>query len=300
MFYSRHLCMRSLQVTDAPFILSLLNSEAFLRFIGDRQVRTLHEARRYITNLLDNETVTYWVACLRSNEKAIGIVSFIQREYLAFHDIGFAFLPEYCGYGYAGEASQAMLTYVVEVCPDQRILAAVMPDNVDSVRLLERLGLRFDQVLTRVDADVRETLHLYAISRDELLINRVSQHYFDLFSNRDGRVPRFDELTSICLDSVLFNHRSGEHFAAANLTQFIQPRQEILTNGYLREFEEYELSSTTHIMGNIAQRQCVYGKEGVIDQAYFSQKGNKLLQFVKECGVWKINSALWEDEAMTM
>ena len=298
MFFSENLFMREPEVSDAAFILALLNSPGFLHYIGDRQVRNLKDASRYIQTIRDNEAISYWIVHLRTTEEAIGIVSMIKRSYLAFHDIGFAFLPQHNGKGYAREASHAMLEYVVDRCHDQRILATVMPENQKSIQLLQRLGLRFDEVLQEANDSRSELLHVYSISRDELLINRLTRHYFELFSNRDGAVPQFERLMAMCQSAALFNNKVGERFKASNLEQFMRPRQVILTKGYLRDFEEFEVSSTTAIVGNIAQRQCLYGKHGIIDGKAFQQQGDKLLQFIKEDGQWKINSALWEDHAL--
>jgi len=295
MFSSENLYMRELEASDASFILELLNTQGFLSFIGDRQVRNLSDSLRYIQTVKENETISYWVVNLNHTDQAIGIVSMIKREYLAFHDIGFAFLPRYSGMGYAREASHAMLEHVIDQCHDQRIFATVMPENINSIKLLQRLGLRFEAVLEEKNDSSSEILHVYSIMRDELLINRLSRNYFKLFSNRHGATPKFDDLVAMCQPSVLFNNKIGERFKATNLEQFIRPRQQILTNGYLSDFEEFELSSTTSIVGNIAQRQCVYGKRGVLDGRAFQQQGDKLIQFIKEDGQWKINSALWED-----
>lgn len=298
MFSSENLSMRELELSDAPFILELLNTDGFLHFIGDRQVRNLADSIRYIQSIKDNEAISYWIVNLDRINLAIGIVSMIKRDYLAFHDIGFAFLPRYSGLGYAREASHAMLEHVIDQCDDHRILATVMPENIHSIKLLQRLGLRFEAVLEEENDSCSEVLHVYSVMRDELLINRLTRQYFTLFSNCHGARPKFDDLIAMCQPSALFSNKIGERFKSANLEQFIQPRQQILTNGYLSDFEEFELNSSTSIVGSIAQRQCLYGKRGVLDGKSFQQQGDKLLQFIKENGQWKINSALWEDHAI--
>ena len=69
----------------------------------------------------------------------------------------------------------------------------------------------------------------------------------------------------------------------------------MLSNGILQEFEERELSETTIISKNIAQRYSAYSKEGIFEQATFSETGTKMFQFLKINGCWKISSLIWND-----
>ncbi len=84
--------------------------------------------------------------------------------------------------------------------------------------------------------------------------------------------------------------------AVYSLASFIEPRQKILTDGTLKEFEEHETIEYTKIIGNIAQRYSAYQKSGILEGKLFKQKGHKFLQFVKTNAEWKISSAIWEDE----
>ena len=49
MIQTERLVLRQLELNDADFILELLNEAAFLRFIGDKGVRTLDAARDYLS-----------------------------------------------------------------------------------------------------------------------------------------------------------------------------------------------------------------------------------------------------------
>ena len=139
------LLLRTLTGGDAEFILRLVNSSGWLTFIGDRHVADDAGAHAYIAKILGNKDVEYFVVTLRETRAPIGIITLIQREYLPHRDIGFAFLPEFEGKGYAREAAAAVLAKLVEQGMDARILATTMPTNRRSITLLEGLGLRLEQ-----------------------------------------------------------------------------------------------------------------------------------------------------------
>ena len=130
---------------DAAFILELVNTEGWLHFIGDRGVRTSVEATAYIRRLMESPQLTYWVAREQKSGQPVGIVTLIKRPYLEHFDIGFAFLPEYQGKAYAYEAVSAVLKNLQQDPQYQKILATTVPGNMRSVKLLEKLGFRFEK-----------------------------------------------------------------------------------------------------------------------------------------------------------
>lgn len=147
------------QETDAEFILRLLNEPSFLKYIGDKSVRTLDDARGYIRNgpmksYEENGFGLYRVG-LKANDRAIGTCGLIQRDALPAPDIGFAFLPEYWNKGYGHESAAEVMRYAREVLRHDRILAITSPDNEASGRLLEKIGLRFERLI-RLSEDADE------------------------------------------------------------------------------------------------------------------------------------------------
>lgn len=144
-----NLCELSNQ--DAPLMLAVLNDPDFLRNVGDRGVRTIDDASRYITDGPVAMYRQYDFGMYKVELKdgtAIGLCGLVKRDGLEDVDIGFAFLPDYRGQGYALEAAQAVLQYGHEVIGLQRIVAIALPDNTPSVRLLEKIGLHFEKTLT--------------------------------------------------------------------------------------------------------------------------------------------------------
>ncbi len=148
---SDRLVLREMTADDAPFILALLNDASFIRNIGDRGVRTLADARRYITKGplagYDEHGYGLWLVELMTERTPIGICGLLKRDVLEDPDIGFAYLPEFQSKGYGFEAARAVLDYAREVLRLRRVLAIVNADNVPSARLLAKLGMSFTGII---------------------------------------------------------------------------------------------------------------------------------------------------------
>jgi len=153
---SPRLLLRQLTLRDDEFILQLLNEEAFVRFIGDKGVRTLHDAREYIARgpieSYRRHGFGLYLTCLRDGATPIGICGLVKRETLEDVDLGFAQLARYCSQGYASEAAAAVLAHGRDVLALPRIVAITAPDNAASIAVLERIGLRFERLI-RLAAD---------------------------------------------------------------------------------------------------------------------------------------------------
>jgi len=145
------LVLRQLSTLDADFILDLLNQPSFLHYIGDRGVRTIQDAENYLRK---GPMESYgrlgfglFMVELKDDQVPIGMCGLIKREALQDVDIGFAFLPHYWSKGVAFEAASAVMTYGRDVLTLDRIVAIVSPDNERSIRLLEKIGLKFEKLL---------------------------------------------------------------------------------------------------------------------------------------------------------
>lgn len=145
------LVLRKLTTDDASFILALLNDSDFLRFIGDRGVKTLADARDYI---LRGPVKSYrqfgfglFLTQLTEGNVPIGICGLLQRDYLDDVDVGFAFLPQFRGQGYATESASAVIAFGKTHFGLRRIVATTQSDNANSIKVLEKLGLKFEQMI---------------------------------------------------------------------------------------------------------------------------------------------------------
>jgi [ribosomal protein S5]-alanine N-acetyltransferase len=163
---TERLFIRPLTITDDNFILELVNTEGWLRFIGNRNVTSQAEAGSYIQRILENKNISYWVVERQGNQDKIGLVTCIKRDYLDHPDIGFAFLPDFCKKGYAYEATSAVLHQLIEKRCLSHILATTFPENSSSIKLLKRIGLAYEK---EIDVE-KEKLHVYGASIDKLLI----------------------------------------------------------------------------------------------------------------------------------
>lgn len=148
---TERLILRQLSTGDADFILGLLNEPSFLRYIGNKGVRTIEDARRYILNgpveSYQRNGFGLYLVELKGSGIPIGISGLVKRESLEHPDIGFAFLPAYWSKGYAVEAARAVMAFARESLGINRILAITSPDNEASARLLGKIGLRFEQMI---------------------------------------------------------------------------------------------------------------------------------------------------------
>lgn len=162
---TERLIVRHLAASDARFIFTLLNDAAWLRFIGDRGVRSHDDAVRYIeSGPIESYSCLgygFYAVQLKECGSPAGICGLAKRPYLDAADLGFAFLPAYRGKGYAFESAHAVLGYARTNLGLTRLLATVRMENHDSASLLEKLGFQFDRLIPHPDGD-RE-LGLFAI-----------------------------------------------------------------------------------------------------------------------------------------
>ena len=129
---------------DAPFVLELLNDPGWIANIGDRGVRTLEQARAYIG---ERFAKTPWFVVRDAEGRPLGMCGLVERDGLDCPDIGYAYLERHSGKGYATEAARAVLAYGRETLGHQRIAAITAPHNTPSQRVLEKIGLRFVQMI---------------------------------------------------------------------------------------------------------------------------------------------------------
>jgi ribosomal-protein-alanine N-acetyltransferase len=148
---------RRLVLDDAPFILRLVNEPSWIEFIGDKGVRTLDDARDYIAKgpgaMYVKHGFGLYVVERKSDGLAIGMCGLIKRDALKDVDIGFAFLPEHWGQGYASESARAMLAHAKDDFGLTRLVAITTQHNGSSIKLLERIGFAFEGMIRFAEAE---------------------------------------------------------------------------------------------------------------------------------------------------
>jgi [ribosomal protein S5]-alanine N-acetyltransferase len=161
---TERLNLREMSEADATFVLEVLNDPGFIRFVGDRGVRTVEEAARYIEERFADSYrrngFGLWLVETKDGGVPAGMCGLVTRKELNVVEVGYAFLPPFRGRGYAFEAASAALGHARDVLGLPRLYAIVDPDNAVSIRALEKLGMRFERTvrLTPEEAEV----NLYA------------------------------------------------------------------------------------------------------------------------------------------
>ena len=144
---TERLVIRQFNLQDDAFVLQLLNEEAFLNFIGDKDVRTLEDARNYLSDgpIASYEAHGYglFLVAEKSSGDPVGMCGLLRRDDQEHPDIGFAFLAEFHSKGFAYESGEAVMKLGHVTMKIGTIVGFVDPKNDRSIRLLERLGLDF-------------------------------------------------------------------------------------------------------------------------------------------------------------
>jgi ribosomal-protein-alanine N-acetyltransferase len=147
---TKRLTLREMSEADAGFVLELLNDPDFMRNVGDRGVRTPEGAARYISERFvegyRRNGFGLWLVETKDEKAPAGICGLVKRDTLPGVDIGYAFLPPFRSKGYAYESASGVLRHARDVLGLRRLYAIVNPDNAGSIRVLEKLGLRFERM----------------------------------------------------------------------------------------------------------------------------------------------------------
>lgn len=166
---TERLRLRWLDAGDAAFILELVNEPSWIRFIGDKSVKTIQGAQRYLSEgpmaMYAKFGFGLYMVELKATGEPLGICGLIKRESLPDVDLGFAFLPRFWGRRYAFESACAVMAYGRNALGLSRIVAIVSQDNHRSARLLEKLGFRLDGTVSLSPGG--EELKLYEAAASE-------------------------------------------------------------------------------------------------------------------------------------
>ena len=156
---TERLLLRQATEDDAEFIFELVNEPGWIQNIGDRGVRTIDDARRYTANNIiagyERFGFGFYLVELKESGASAGICGLVKRDSLEDVDIGFAFLERFWSRGFAFESASAVVDYAQNSLGLKRILAIVSPGNRGSIKVLEKIGLRFERMI-KMPADDEE------------------------------------------------------------------------------------------------------------------------------------------------
>ncbi|EJQ46424.1 hypothetical protein IEE_01923 [Bacillus cereus BAG5X1-1] len=156
---TERLTLRWFDIKDAPFILELVNDPAWIQFIGDKGVKNLEDAKNYILNgpvdMYNKTGFGLYLVERKEDLTPLGMCGLIKRDSLEDVDIGFAFLEKFRSKGYGYESAAAVIEYGVQKLGMKRIVAITSIDNTVSGKLLEKVGLRFEKIISGSEEDLK-------------------------------------------------------------------------------------------------------------------------------------------------
>lgn len=166
-YETERLILKPTTEDDAEFIIELLNSPTWLKYIGNRNVTTKTEAEEYINKRikpqLDRIGISSFTLVTKADNIKVGLCGLYDREGLDGFDIGFALLPEFENNGYALESAIKVKEIAINELKLNEIKAITTKDNVASQRLLEKLGLQFNSTIRIPNDDEELLLYKYLI-----------------------------------------------------------------------------------------------------------------------------------------
>ena len=168
---TQRLVLSEFEHSDAMFIIELLNDPDFIRFIGDKNVRTENDAIAYLDNgpmksYKENGFGLWKITKAEDSETPLGMCGLIKREQLPCWDIGYAFLPAFRAQGYAAEAALACKEFAFDHFGQSHLCGIVNQDNPGSINVLRKLGMRYETTLRLPNAD--HDVELYIVAKGTL------------------------------------------------------------------------------------------------------------------------------------
>ncbi|WP_144614120.1 GNAT family N-acetyltransferase [Bacillus cereus] len=156
---TERLVLRWFDIKDAPFILELVNDPAWIQFIGDKRIKNLEDAKKYILNgpvdMYNKMGFGLYLVERKEDLTPLGMCGLIKRDTLEDVDIGFAFLEKFRSKGYGFESASAVIDYGVQKLCLKRIVAITTIDNINSGNLLEKVGLQFEEIISDSGEDLK-------------------------------------------------------------------------------------------------------------------------------------------------
>ncbi len=166
MLETSRLSLRRLTLEDAGLMLDVWNDPAFVRYVGDRGIRTLGDAEKAmnegVLRLYESYGYGPFRVALKSDDTPVGICGLFRHDGLEVPDLGYSTLPEHCGRGYAFEAASVVVDYARSDLGIEQLIAIISPRNEASIGLIRKLGFEFERMHTMPGDD--DAVRIYARS----------------------------------------------------------------------------------------------------------------------------------------
>ncbi|MBL8753204.1 MAG: GNAT family N-acetyltransferase [Planctomycetes bacterium] len=299
---TERLRLRWFDTADAPFLRRLVNDPDWLANIGDRGVRDDAAARAYVQDRLVAGCwrlgFGFWLVERANDGTALGMCGLTHRESLPEPDLGFAFLPEFRGQGYALEAARACLAYAADALDLDTVLAITAPNNTRSQALLQKLGMAVDPTAPTHDADGANVRFVWRAARvrdasDDAAIERIAQRFDRLFYQRGPQPPTLPCLPQLCGPEVVFRQfYDGAGIASVGLQEFVQACAADFATA-VTEHRVVERSPSTERQEPGAWRRSRFVAEGRRRGVPFRCEGQRAMQLVRGPRGWRIAEVAW-------
>jgi RimJ/RimL family protein N-acetyltransferase len=158
------LALRHLVPDDAQAMFDLNADPEVLRFTPDAPPASVDEVRRALEdyqNVYRDDGFARWAAIEETTGEWLGWCG-LRRQADGEVDLGYRFRRPSWGRGFATEGARASLAYGFEALGLARIMAVAHADHVRSIRVLEKIGMRYEKTTTYGNAPAV----LWALSRD--------------------------------------------------------------------------------------------------------------------------------------
>ena len=151
LFETERLVLYEMTSDHAGCLYKLMNDSAWLQFIGDSNINSVEAAKDYITFKIrasyEEFGFGFYLTSLKEDDTPIGVCGLVKRPSMEHVDVGFAFMPDYRKKGYGYESASAIIDYAKSELDIDYIVAITDLDNIGSIKLLEKLGLKFEKVM---------------------------------------------------------------------------------------------------------------------------------------------------------
>ncbi|NIG54833.1 GNAT family N-acetyltransferase [Chitinophaga sp. Cy-1792] len=141
---TNRLVLRELKPSDDAAIYQLRSDPAVNMYLNRAPCTDRVAAQRFITainNNIANATTLYWA--ITSPDGLIGTIGLWQYDTVENSvELGYELLPAHQGKGFIQEAMTAIIRFAFEKMHARKIAANVVPDNLKSIRALEKQGFQ--------------------------------------------------------------------------------------------------------------------------------------------------------------
>jgi RimJ/RimL family protein N-acetyltransferase len=139
------LVLRPWKQEDAETLYQILQEPDILKYFPPT-VFTLEKTQRYINHQLDHwreRGYGHWAVALKKDLKVVGWNGLEFLPETGEDEVAYLLSHHAWGHGYATEAAQAAVRFGFESAGLKAVIGLVHPENIGSIRVLEKCGLTF-------------------------------------------------------------------------------------------------------------------------------------------------------------